>query len=381
MKIIHICLSGYLDNWGYQENLLSEYMALAGHDVTVVSSSNHFPSFVTDDERKSIQAKGNSYVIGHTKVRRIKVHISTAQYQFIVIGLYDLLKKEEPDVIFHHDINGSSMMICWWYCIMHSNVKLFFDNHADVINQSPNKLWTALVPHGIMRLCTKIVQNRVCKFYGVSPGRCNYLNSAYGVDNNRISLLPIGADTNAADAIISTKNELRVKYGIPANTNVIVCGGKMGVDKGTLLLIKSCIQLRNSGCPITLVLFGRFIDDETRFLAEQTEGVFFEGWCNRVKTLEILKMADIACWPNYHTTLIEDAIAACVPLVIKKTPNTTHSIVGNGEFIQYVSEQQLCNALNKVLRNYSQYKDCAKKIRDKFSYANLVKQFEQDCNE
>lgn len=381
MKIVHICLSGYLDNWGYQENLLPEYMALAGHDVTIVSSSNHFPSFVTQEERRTILSKGKSYNVGNVKVCRINVYITTSQYQFVVIGLLDLLKKEKPDVIFHHDINGSSMIICWLYCVMHSKVKLFFDNHADAINQSSNKLWNVLVPHGIMRVCTKLVQHRVHRFYGVTPGRCDYLNSVFGVDKNKISLFPIGADINAVNVITSTSKELRVKYGIPVNDNVIVSGGKMGIDKGTMLLIKSCMQLRESGQPVSLVLFGRFIDNETKLLAEQTDNVYFEGWCNRNKTLEILKLADIACWPILHTTLIEDSIAVGVPLVINKTPNTSHSILENGEFIQQVSVEQLYYALNKVFVNYSQYKDGAETMRDRFNYFNLVKQFEQDCNE
>lgn len=379
MKIVHITLQGYMDGWGYQENLLPEYMALAGHEVTVVPSANFFPKYVKKEEIDAIRAKGTTYMIDHVKVRRINIYITTSQYPFVVCGLYSLLEEEHPDVIYHHDINSSSMMTCWWYCIRHKNVKLFVDNHADEINQSKRKLWNAVISKGLMRLCTKVVQSRVSRFYGVTPGRCDYLEKVYGASHNKISLYPIGGDTNATDIISASKQELRMKYGIQPESHVIVSGGKMGVDKGTVSLINAVSKLRERGKHVSLVLFGRFTDDETREIAENTEAVYIHGWCDRRKTLELLKMSSIACWPIHHTTLIEDAIAASVPLVIRETSNTSHSINGNGLFIQKGTEEELVNAFDKILTDYQSYVDGAEKIHDKYSYVSLVKKFEEDC--
>lgn len=380
MKIVHICLSGqYLDGWGYQENLLPEYMALAGHNVTVVSSTSFFPKYVKKEDVKNILAKGKKYILGHVKVRRISVHVTTSQYPFIVCGLYSLLKEENPDVIFHHDINSSSMMTCWRYCLCHKNVKFFIDNHADEINQSKHKLWNAVIPKGLMRLCVKIIQPKVNKFYGVTPGRCDYLEKVYGASYSKVSLFPIGGDTNAIDNITASKNELRKKYGIPSDSHVIVSGGKMGVDKGTVSLIKAVNKLQKKGKNISLVLFGRFTDDETRQIAENTDGVYVHGWSDRRKTLELLKMSSIACWPIHHTTLIEDAIAASVPLVVRETSNTSHSVSANGVFVQNGTEEELMNAFEKIISDYQSYVDGAEKMHDKYSYVSLVKRFEEDC--
>ena len=53
MKIVHICMIAYIDGWGYQDNLLPEYMANAGHDVVVITNNNKFPSYLHIDEAYS----------------------------------------------------------------------------------------------------------------------------------------------------------------------------------------------------------------------------------------------------------------------------------------------------------------------------------------
>ena len=379
MKVVHISMQGFLDGWGYQENLLPEYMADAGHSVTVVSSAIHFPSYLKEEERTNIIAKGLKYSLGKVQVRRIKNYIVTTQYSFIVSGLYKVLKEERPDVIFHHDVNSSSMMVSWVYCLFHKNVKFFIDNHADEINQSPRKLWNLLVPKGLMRVCTKLIQRKVVKFYGVTPGRCDYLANIFGASKAKISLLPIGGDTKATDAIFASKLELKEKYRIPKESIVLISGGKMGVDKGTVSLIKAYIDLKEKYNNLVLLLFGQFTDSETEELAKNTKGVYQEGWCDRIKTLELLKLANVACWPIHHTTLIEDALASSIPLVLRKTYNTSHSIKGNGVFVENGNFEELILSIDSILRSYDVYKKEAMRMHDNYSYTNLVKQFENDC--
>ena len=39
MKIVHLCLSNfYIDNFGYQENILPKYNKDDGHEVTIIAS-------------------------------------------------------------------------------------------------------------------------------------------------------------------------------------------------------------------------------------------------------------------------------------------------------------------------------------------------------
>ena len=369
----------YLDGWGYQDNLLPEYMSKAGHDVVVISSANHFPSFLKNEEKDRIIAKGSDYYLNKVHVYRIQTKLDTSNYNFYCSGLWDILKKEKPDVVFHHGINSSSMLICWQYVRTHGSTKFFVDNHADKINESRNKLWRFFVNRIILRTCVRITSSTVCRYYGVTPGRCDYLINSYGVKKSKVSLLPIGCDTDAIDMLSNNVEELRNKYGLPVNSSIIISGGKMGVDKGTGALIEAFTTLRKEMANLKLVLFGSFSDKETEEIANTTDGIYVFGWCDRTKTLELLKLSDIACWPIHHTTLIEDAVGCSIPIVVRKTPNTSHIIEKNGEYLNAGNCKELVDAFHKIFEGYDSYLSGARRMHDKFSYNSIVKQIERDC--
>jgi glycosyltransferase involved in cell wall biosynthesis len=252
------------------------------------------------------------------------------------------------------------------------------DNHADEINKSTNKIWNLFYQDTLLYLCVKKVQKYVIKFYGVTPGRCDFLDRPYGAPKNKITLLPIGGDTNQTDNIQLSKSQLRSKYNIPLDSIVIVTGGKMGIGKGTDSLLSACKTLSKKYQNIRLLMFGRFLDEKTQKQSEEETVAICHGWCDRNTTLELLKLSDVACWPIHHTTLIEDAVASALPLIVRKTPNTTHLVNGNGEYVEDGTSEELVLALEKIVNNYEQYKEQALIMHDKFSYKNIVKQIEKD---
>ena len=93
----------------------------------------------------------------------------------------------------------------------------------------------------------------------------------------------------------------------------------------------------------------------------------------------MLKLSDIACWPIHHTTLIEDAVGAAIPLVVRHTSNTSHIIEQNGEYVESGGKDEIFNAIQKIIVNYDAYKKDTVRMRNKYSYKALVSQFEIDC--
>lgn len=379
MKIVNICMTAYLDGWGYQDNLLPDYEAKAGHDVIVIAQSGHFPKFMSGKAIDEIKQKGNDYYYGKVHIYRIKAFLNTSGQAFLCTGIYRHLKKEQPDVIFHHGINSSSLLVCVLYKALHPKTTLFVDNHADSINESKHKLWNNLVLHGLLRGIVLLTSRYVSKYYGVTPGRCTYLHDMFGAPKEKIELLPIGGDTDLIESIKETREELRNKYNLPKISIIICSGGKMGKEKGTDHLISAFSKLRIKNPGIQLLLFGKFLDKETEALASNTDGVFCMGWCDRTKTLELLKLSDIAIWPIHHTTLIEDAVALALPVIVRRTSNTSHLVSTNGVFVNTGSEEEIINAIDQILSDYDAYKRNAEKVKDKFSYKNIVRIIEKDC--
>lgn len=367
MKIVHICISGpYIDNWGYQENLLPEYLTDLGIDNYVVTSKNNFPKFLSSEEKRIINDKGDNYSINNVNINRINTKQLTTSLSF-TFGLSKLLKQIKPDVIFHHGLNCTSLIIASSYCKKYKSL-LFIDNHADKLNISKNKYWVWFYHKILLRSTVKIINSTVSKYYGVSEGRCSFLKEYYNIESEKIDLLPIGADTKLSQNI-SSKYDLRKKYEFSKITNIVVSGGKMGKQKGTDKLIKVIADINSkSDLNIQLILFGKFEDNQTKEMAEHCSFIRLYGWCNRIQTLELLKVADIACWPIHHTTLIEDAISVCTPLILRKTETTNHLISKNGYWVN--------DNLNEILysfftSNIQLEEECEKK-KEEISYQSVA---------
>lgn len=376
MKIAHICTNNaYVDGWGYQDNLLPVYIKELGVDNFVIAS-NKLPSTYLNGKEYPI---GESFVDG-IKVIRVKSYLLTNSIVF-TNGLYRILKIENPDVIMHHNLNYTSLVICSIYSMIHHKV-MVADSHVDANNTRNSKIFKFLyykvLVGGVMRLFSYPIK----KYYGVSLGRCDYLHTVFGVNKKCIDFLPLGVDENKINQIPS-KLELRRKYNLDSTKIVIVSGGKMGIDKGTIDLISTIEDIVNNGLKITLLLFGSFSDKTTENLANTKSFVSLQGWCDRIKTLEMLKVADIACWPIHHTTLCEDAIGCGTPLLLRKTRTTEHLIDGNGFFMEKGSKDELFSYLNKFVNLTNQELDnlymSSQRMKERLSYKTIAKKLIDDC--
>lgn len=379
MKIVNLCLTAYVDGWGYQENLLPDYEAKLGHDVAVIAQANHFPDYLSQSEIQKIKDKGTDYYVGDVHVYRTNAYFNTGNQTLMCTGIYKILKKENPNVIFHHGVNSSSLLICIFYKMLHKNVRLFVDNHADYINESSNKVWNKIFVHWFLGGIIHLTNHYVDKFYGVTPGRCEYLGKVFCAPKLKIKLLPIGGDTDLINSIKLSREDIRRKYGISQDCFVICSGGKMGKYKGTDNLIASYAGLKCKIPNLKLLLFGSYLDEDTERLSKETEGVYNMGWCDRMKTLEFLKLSDTAVWPIHHTTLIEDAVASALPIIVRETSNTSHLVSGNGVFLKHGTVEEISEAVLKIFSEYKKYKKKAEQCRDKFSYRKIVQTIEEDC--
>lgn len=377
MKIVHIS-KNYIEGWGYQENLLPLYQKRAGHEVVVISDNVQL-KYVNDQElADKIAKKGNEYEYDDIKIYKIKTYLNTSSTSFFCCGLYKILEQEQPDMIFHHNVNCSTLPVAAYYKRNHPQVKVYADNHADWINESKNKIWHKLFYDTLIPWTIRRLGDDVNYFIGVSPLRCQYLNQVYLVPRQKVRFLPIGCDTAGAEQVTDSRDELRKRNRIKDNAFVIVSGGKLNRSKGTLALIEACEYLKAKMANLHLVLFGQ-IDEEVKQKARGKEWITIEGWCDRKKTLSLLKMADVACWPWLHTTLIEDSVASGIPLVVKMSDNVSHLAKEQaGVFMENGDVEELINALIEVKTNAEQYEKNVEKARLKYSYATLIQRLEDE---
>lgn len=375
MKIFNICIGCYTEGWGYQENVLPEYENKAGYDTIVFSSRNHYPAYLEDTEKRTIIERGCHYSFNGVRIYRYNTYIHTTGLVFISTHLLRTLLKEKPEIVFHHGTH-MSLLKCALYKLFHRKTVIFVDSHVDYINQSPNRLWNYITRKCLLRVVCKITSPFIEKFYGVSPGRCDYLKEVYHIKASKVSLLPIGGDVDLVNKIDDTG--FRTENKIDDSSFILCMGGKLDKTKGAPILIRAYQRLRTNCSNLLLVLFGKITDDETEDLVNKDSSIINVGWCNREKTIMILKQAQIAIWPIHHTTLIEDAVSCATPVITRNTGNTSHLVTNNGVLLKEGSEEELLVSIEKIYNNYAVYKQNAEALKERFSYPTIVNQILQD---
>ena len=378
MKIVHIT-HHYIDGWGYQDNLLPEYQYRQGDEVVVVSDNDHLGYMQNPELASAIRARGSEYVINGVRIRKIKCFFNTSNTSLFCKGLYRLLREEQPDMILHHGIDSSSLVVATMYKYNHKDIRLYVDNHADAINETRNRIWDICYNKVLLSAVVKLLGDLVDCYFGVTPLRCEYLHVKFGVPSHKIGFLPIGCDTYHVDALGLNRVELRQKYGFSNDAFLVVSGGKMDASKGTIDLINVIRDLQEEIPQLHLILFGKS-DSEVAEAVKESPFVSNFGWCDRDTTLSLLALSDVACWPLLHTTLIEDAVACGIPLIVKSSGNVRHfQQEQNGIFLQTGDYQELLKAIRDIIHDYQHFSVVSSRVRYKYSYDAIAASLKTGC--
>ena len=241
MKIVHICLSGPMtDGWNYQENLLTKYHRLSGHDVAVLASQQ-----VWGDDGKLKTDNRRSYVYdGLTMYRlRAKRGVLSSRMQRYE-GVYDILQKIRPDVLFIHGCQFLDIHSIARYCKKHPQVTVYVDNHADFSNSATNWVSKNILHKLLWRWCAKKIEPYTTKFYGVLPARVEFLKEMYHLPADKCELLVMGADDELVEAAAKpeVRSRIRERHGIAEDDFLVMTGGKIDAFKTQTLLLMEAVK-------------------------------------------------------------------------------------------------------------------------------------------
>lgn len=369
MKIVHIC-QYYNDGYGYQENLLPRYQSRLGHDVVVITS-NRESYFVGDKSPKIVRT--GEFQDGNLRIKRLKISSELKGIYVRFLNLYRSLEDEKPDYIFHHGLTAPSLITAAKFVHNHSSVFLSADNHVDHNISGRNSVKNTL----FYEVHWKRTLNKWIKYidlvFGVTPARCYFAEEELGVPHSKIRLLPVGADEDGANALLSSSEAQDNRVNYESDILKIVTGGKWFKGKGLEELVEAV-----KGINVKLKIFGSADDSFTdELIHKSSDNVSFVGWQDRKGTLQLLKDADLAIWPRQHTTLIEDAVATRTPLILRYHGSTSHFIRGNGAYLfsgQSNEIRQLLDMLSKSSGLVKSMKSNSAKILDLLSYRRVAKE-------
>ncbi|MBR5842582.1 MAG: glycosyltransferase family 4 protein [Bacteroidaceae bacterium] len=375
MKIVHLCISNFfIDNYSYQENMLTKYHVKMGHEVTVIASLVSF-----NKEGKScllpspsVRMDDNGYkVIRLAYKRPLKLNRTLRRYK----NFYDTLAAEKPDVIFTHGVAMAEVNTLVRYLRKNPHVKLYGDHHGDYINSATN-FWSKHVLHKIIwRHYTKKLEPYLTKCYGVTPMRCRFLKEMYRLNPNIIEFLPMGVDDEAIpENRGEVRNSIRKELGVPEDAFLIMTGGKIDQRKNTHVLLEAIKRIDNPN--LHLVICG-VLAPEMEYLKEQFDSrIHYLGWCNAQRVMDCMVASDMACFPGTHSTLWEQAVGVGLPAVLKRWDEMTHMDVnGNCIFVKGEDVIELQKVIEQMLMIdvYREQKSKAEKAATSFLYSDIAK--------
>lgn len=381
MKIVHVCLSGrFNDNWGYQENILSDYNCKSGNKVSVIAGN--IINCEGTNRLKKVKCGEYKLKTG-VKIIRIPYHkfmpAIICEKLKIYENLFIKLKKEKPDLIFHHGSIGLTLLTVTKYVKKYHNCKLIIDNHADKFNSGKSFISRIIFYKGIWKFCMKKTIPYTHKYFGVLPIRCDFLSDTFHIPKNKIDLMIMGVD----DEVITNRDrlnirkEIRKKLNVEENDFLIISGGKIDVRKNIHLLMDAVTNMNRRN--VKLLIFGT-IDNNMKDIinSKLNSNIKFIGWIEAKNVYDYYIASDLVCFPGTHSVLWEQACAIGLPGVYNYMEGMQHvDINGNCRFIKHPTEKKLRDMLLKIIDNkdiYEQMKERAERTAyKKFLYSDIEK--------
>jgi len=342
MRIVHVCLAQfYVDNYGYQENIISKFHKIQGHEVEILASTETY----INDSRIGYVEPGSYYNDDCIKVTRVPYSKLIPHKINIKLRIYNkiehYLNSFEPDIIFIHDCQFLSINSVVKYCKKYKKTKVFVDSHTDVINSGRSWISLNILHKVIYRYCAQRILPYTQKFYGTLPSRSKFYETYYNIPNEKLDLLYMGADDTLYDLNnrASIRTEIRSKLGLTQDELVLITGGKIDQRKNIHEFISQLLHFSNPS--IKLLVFGKIAIDVKPLLMDllEEDAIIYLGWLNQVDIYKYYLAADLAVFPGTHSVLWEQAVGIGLPCIFKFWEGFQHlDLTGNCIFIDETSE-------------------------------------------
>lgn len=381
MRILHCCLANfYIDDYGYQENILTKMHKLQGHQVAIIASTETY-----------LNNAAIGYLEPMTYYTKSGIEITRVRYSKILphfimrkLRIYRGLKKPlhtfGPDIIFLHGCQFLSIKTIVSYVKKNPNIRVYIDGHTDFINSANNLISKCILHKYVYRWCAKKIEPYTKKFYGVLPIRMKFFRDMYNISAEKISFLPLGADDSVFD--LSKKNVIREfirkKLDIDNSDFVIVTGGKIDKRKKIHTLINVITEINHHR--IKLIVFGVPDNQMKKEIQNITnhETIRYVGWTPYEKTYDYFLSSDLAFFPGTHSVLWEQAVGTGLPCVFRRWVDMQHvDVGGNCLFIDTADEKEIKKVILNVYFDkylFLKMKHVAiEKAITKFTYSDIAK--------
>ena len=381
MKILHLALSNYyVDNYQYQENILTRQNKIDGHEVLIVASIEGF-----DSRYRRIKLDAGEYVNedGITVIRVRYRKYFDKKYLIKIRtfrDVYKIMEEFAPDIIFFHGIAGWEILTIAKYKRKHPKVRFYADSHADFNNSAKNFFSKLLLYKLFYRMCYKIAEKWIDKLFYITLETKFFAKKMFSAQESKLFYLPLGGNPIVSDIYyIRERNKIRNSLNIHNDDLLFITTGKFGPHKRLIELLTAFDKFRNND-RIKLVILGQFysdIEDTALAIINNNNSLIYLGWKSSTEVDEFLCAADIYIQLAGQTVSMQNALCHRCAVALFPYPSHLH-LLGDAAF--YIKDKlDIENLVTDLLLDVTTLDKkkslCWKIARDKLDYKQIVKEY------
>lgn len=385
MKIVHL-VQHYMPGYTYQENYLPAAMAKLGHEVLIVSGVDN-PEFYTDVRRapgETIEDKGVRVVYLKVIYRRLHTPID---------GLYELLTKEKPDLIFVHGFLLARSFDLLKYERRHKECAMCADTHETYL-LAFNACFSGSLKDRVRRfvyfrlayrLWRRHMERRYAKVFYVTPPRKTYAVRELGFSEQILFPLWLGAEIESLpyEQKPVLRKKIRAAQGLPADAKILILAGKLDEKKRPAELAEAFLRLNRPGW---WLIFAGSMDENIRSHLEMecrdNERIRCTGFLPGDVALEYIAASDLAVYPGAHSVFWEQTVCLGIPALFHEPEPGDAAHLSDPDhpgalFLQTGSADELYDLLSLLIDDGSRLARMGENARrygeERLSYTQLAK--------
>jgi glycosyltransferase involved in cell wall biosynthesis len=350
MKVVLIGLAhAFTEGMTYQENLLADQLKADGNDVVIISECYTYQNGVVVKTCEEDRYLSNGIRLIRLKYRNILGEFVTRKVR-AVKGLYNILEKERPDIIFNHDLHSVELLTVARYKKNHPHVKLYIDNHGDFNNSATNFLSKYVLHKIFYRVIIKLALPYADKIFNVAYECFDFLKQLYDIPDEKMELYPLGGIVFEETVRKEKRERIRKELGLKESDILAVHSGKMDKLKRTEDILKAFLQV--PGDRLKLVIIGSIKDDVRENilpLISSDKRITFLGWKSGHELMEYLCACDLYVQPGSQSATMQNAL--CCGSAAALYPHKSHKLL-LGDSVFYVETiDDMKNLFTEILKN------------------------------
>lgn len=317
MNIAHIGLASFFtEGMTYQDNYLTHFNALDGHNVLYAANAAKYENGV-------VVPTGFEDKILPDGVRLVRLPYVPVLNGFVtdklrkVKGLYALLEEFAPDVILCHGLFFWSVRDVIRYKKAHPAVKLYADTHTDYYTSATNWLSLHILHRVFYRYLVRKALPYLEKYFCISDECRRFSIENYGVPEELMEFYPLGGILPTEEDYQAHRTARRAELGIKPDEMLLVHAGKLEPQKKTDALLRAFAAVPE--LKARLAVIGSIPEENKAELLAQMDAdprVTYLGWKSGDDLQEYLCAADLYCQPGKVSAIMQNAVCCRCPVLL-----------------------------------------------------------------